>query len=80
MISKQNSKLLEFERFKNNLSDEIKENLISEGIDPSNVLSFVSKYNKFTNTITTRFILNDGKEHELIENCVWFASRKNKRW
>lgn len=80
MISKQNSKPLEFDRFKNNLSDEIKENLISKGIDPSNVLSFVSKYNKSTNTITTRFILNDGNKHELIENCVWFASRKNKRW
>lgn len=62
------------------ISDEFKERLIEEGINPDNVVKFTTENNKKTRKIITTITLIDGTEHKIIDNFIWYASRKNKQW
>lgn len=62
------------------ISDEFKERLIKEGINPDNVVKFTTENNKKTRKIITTITLIDGTQHKIIDNFIWYASRKNKRW
>ena len=58
----------------------LKERLIKEGINPDNVVKFTTENNKKTRKIITTITLIDGTQHKIIDNFIWYASRKNKRW
>lgn len=62
------------------LSSEFKKQLISEGIDPINILSFTSKYNKKDDVIITSIKMEDGTTHSIVSETSWYASRKDKKW
>lgn len=62
------------------IGETFKKRLIEEGIDPYKVLSFVSKYDRKTDTIITVVKLENNKEHTIINETAWYASRKNKKW
>lgn len=62
------------------ISDEFKERLIKEKINPEDIVKFTTENNKKTKKIITTITLIDGSEHKLVDNFVWYASRKNKRW
>jgi hypothetical protein len=60
------------------LSDEFKEKLINEGINPLDVKSFSTFNNKISRLVITRIILVDGTEKNLVEPFVWYAAKKDK--
>jgi hypothetical protein len=62
------------------ISKEFKERLIAEGIEPSNIVNFATVNDKHKKTVITRITLIDGTVHELVDNHIWYAARKNKRW
>ena len=62
------------------ISDEFKERLLKEGIEPDNVVKFTTENNKKTRKIITTVTLIDGTERKIIDGFVWYAVRKNKRW
>jgi hypothetical protein len=45
------------------IGESFKNQLIEEGINPEDVVSFLSKYNRKTNTIITKVITKDKVEH-----------------
>jgi hypothetical protein len=57
------------------ISEDFKEILINEGIDPLNVVNFTTENDKNKKIITT-ITLIDGTEHKIIDNFVWYAARK----
>ena len=59
---------------------ELKKRLLTEGIEPSNVVDFTTANDKKKRTITTTIKLMDGTIHKLMDDFVWYAARKNKKW
>lgn len=59
---------------------ELKKRLIEEGVEPSNVVSFTTHNDKKKQIITTNITLVDGTKHELHDDFIWYAARKNKTW
>lgn len=58
------------------ISEDFKERLISEGINPLNVVNFTTE--NYKNQIITTITLIDGTEHKLINNFVFYAARKKQ--
>lgn len=63
-----------------NLTNKLKQQLSDSGFNPENVVDIISINNKQKRTITTKFKFNDGSEHEIVENFIYYAARKNKKW
>lgn len=62
------------------ISEEFKKRLITEGINPLNVVTITTVNDKYQKKIITTVTLIDDTEHKLVDNYIWYASRKNKRW
>ncbi len=62
------------------LSKEFTERLIAEGIEPSNVVNFTTINDKHKKTIATTITLIDGTIHKLVDDHIWYAARKNRRF
>jgi hypothetical protein len=62
------------------IGETFRNQLIEEGIEPNDVVSFVSNYNKKTNAIVTVVTMEDGTEKTIVAETAWYASRKNKKW
>ena len=62
------------------ISEEFKKRLITEGINPLNVVPITTVNDKYQKKIITTVTLIDDTEHKLVDNYIWYASRKNKRW
>lgn len=58
------------------ISEDFKERLISEGINPLNVVNFTTE--NYKNEIITTITLIDGTEHKIINNLVFYAARKKQ--
>lgn len=63
-----------------NFSEDFKQKLKDHGIDHNDVLSISTINDKYKKLIITTVTLNDGTKRKLVEDYVWFSSRKNKRW
>jgi len=62
------------------ISEEFKKRLIAEGIDPLNVMNVTTVNDKYKKTVITTITLIDGAVHKLVDNYIWYAARKDKRW
>lgn len=62
------------------ISNELTKKMVNNGIDPLNVMSITTKNNKKKRLIITEIILIDGSKYELIDDFIYYAARKNKRW
>jgi len=62
------------------ISDELKERLIEEGIDPLTVVNIITKNDKYKKTLIIKIICVDGSEYELLDDFIVYAARKNKQW
>jgi len=60
------------------LSDEIKQKLMDEGINPLQVKSFSTFNNTVSRLIITRIVMVDGTEKNIVEPFVWYAAKKDK--
>jgi len=62
------------------ISEEFREKLIESGIVPENVVKFTTENDKKTRKNITTITLIDGTVHKLIDDFIYYASRKNKKW
>jgi len=62
------------------VGDELKKRLAIEGIESSNIISFETSNDKKKRKIITKLLLIDGSTYELIDDFIWYAARKNKKW
>ena len=62
------------------VGDELKKRLLIEGIEPSNVIDFKTVNDKRKRINITKITLIDGSTYELVEDFIWYAARKNKKW
>jgi len=62
------------------IGEELHKRLIKEGINPSDVEKVTTINDKLKRLIITKIILSDNSEHKLIDDYVFYASRKNKQW
>ena len=62
------------------IGDEFKDVLINMGVDIHNVAKMRTRNDKKKKLIITEITLVDGTKHEIINDYVWYAARKNKRW
>lgn len=62
------------------IGETFRKQLLEEGVEPDDVASFVSNYNKKTNTIVTVVTMEDGTKKTIVAETTWYASRKNKKW
>lgn len=62
------------------IGEEFKKRLLKEGIDPSDIVEFSTENNKSKRLCFTKITLKDGSKHELVDDFVYYAARKNKKW
>jgi len=62
------------------MSEDFKKRLISENIDPNNVDKFITYNDRKRRKIITKLFLKDGKTYNLVDNFIWYAARKDKKW
>ncbi|MDY0270143.1 hypothetical protein [Trichloromonas sp.] len=62
------------------ISEEFREKLIEAGIVPENVVKFTTENDKKTRKNITTITLIDGTVHKLIDDFIYYASIKNKKW
>ena len=63
-----------------NISNEFKNVLINMEVDIHNIVKITTRNDKKKKLIITEITLLDGTKHEIINDYVWYAARKNKRW
>jgi cobalamin biosynthesis protein CbiG len=61
-------------------SEEMTKRLIDEGIDPLTVKDISTINDKKKRKIITTITFNDDSKRKLVNDFIWYASRKNKRW
>ena len=61
-------------------SEEMIKRLINEDIDPLTVKDISTVNDKKKRQIITTVTFNNGSKHDLIDDFVWYASRKDKSW
>ena len=62
------------------MSDDFKSRLISENIDPNEFINFITYNDIKRRKIITKLFYKNGKTYNLIDDFVWYASRKNKKF
>jgi hypothetical protein len=62
------------------IGEELKKRLLLEGIKPSDVINVETTNDKKKRTVTTKINFIDGSEYELVDDFIWYAARKNKKW
>jgi hypothetical protein len=62
------------------ISEDFYNQLIEEGINPEEIKSFYSKYDKKTDCIVSVITMNDDSIQEISYETGWYASRKDKKW
>lgn len=62
------------------MSEDFKNRLITENIDPNEVDKFITYNDIKRRKIITKLFFKDGKTYNLIDDFVWYASRKNKKF
>ena len=59
---------------------ELRKQLIESGVNPDDVLSFNSRYDKVSDCVKTYLKMKDGTTNIVSAETAWYAARKNKRW
>lgn len=62
------------------IGTQLRKQISQAQINPDEVLSFNSKYDKTNNCIKTYLKMKDGTINTIFSQPAWYAARKNKRW